>query len=280
MLAPLHSKICAAFMAGPEELQCLSQEIAAKVADERSKAENSPGLSAPDPDCLEEATRQARLLSSADPKQDERAIGDWMLLLGGRYESASRDGIMLGWDKSKLRRPLNAIPGVRVRRVGTFKRRQALRDESLEFFAPGHPVVDELIRDLLSGPDGRACGLRRDLGQLQAKNVFLILTGWMGPAPDQPDPPHELVRNDKRRWPRLCQRVVLLGGKGSEVADTELMSRIIAPRADSDADLAPNDIEISEAELNAAFKLATNGLGTNGAEPFHSDSVALIVGSG
>ena len=111
MLAPLHAKICAAFMAGPEDLESLSKEVAAKVAEERKRAESVQALGAPDPERLEEATRQARSLGSADPEQDRRAIGDWMQLLGGRCESASKGGTMLGWDKSKLRRPLDAIPG-------------------------------------------------------------------------------------------------------------------------------------------------------------------------
>ena len=181
---------------------------------------------------------------------------------------------MLGWDKSKLRRPLDAIPGGRIRRAGTFKRHQALRDESLEFFAPGHPVVDELIRDMLSSPDGRACALRRDLGELQAGNLFLVVTGWVGPAPNKPEPPHELVSSGKPRLSRLHQRVVQLG-KAKKIEENELLSSIIAPHSKSDRDLAPDNIEISEVGLNAAFKLATKG-----AKGFHFDSMALIVGSG
>ena len=193
MLAPLHAKICAAFLAGPEQLETLSQEVAAKVAEERGKTASSQGLGAPDPELLAEATRQANSLRAADPEQDGRAISDWVQLLGGRCESCAKGGTMLGWDDAKLRRPLTAISGGRIRRQGTFKRQQALRDESLEFCAPGHPVVDELVRDLLSSPDGRACGLSRDLGQLQAGNIFLVVTLWLGPAPDQLEPPHELV---------------------------------------------------------------------------------------
>jgi len=274
MLAPLHAKICAAFMAGPENVESLSKEVAGKVAEERKRAESAQGLGAPDPERLEEATRQAKSLGSADPEQDERAIGGWMRLLGGRCESVSKGGTMLGWDKSKLRRPLDAIPGARIRRAGTFKRQQALRDESLEFFAPGHPVVDELIRDLLSSPDGRACGLCRDLGQLQAGNLFLIVTGWVGPAPDQPEPPHELISSGKPRWSRLHQCVVQLGSKARRIEENELTSRIIASRSESDRDLVPDNIEISEAELNAAFRLATKN-----SKGFHFDSMALIVGS-
>jgi hypothetical protein len=275
MLAPLHAEICTAFMAGPENLERLSQEVAAKVAEERNKTESSQGLGAPDPELLEEATRQANSLGAADPEQDGRAIGDWIQLLGGRCESFAKGGTMLGWDKSKLRRPLTAIPGGRIRRQGTFKRHQALRDESLEFFAPGHPVVDELIRDLLTSPDGRACGLSRDLGQLQAGNAFLVVTLWLGPAPDQLEPPHELVSSGEPRWSRLHQRVVQLGSKAIRIVENELTSSIIAPRSKSDGDLAPDNIEISKGELNAAFKLATKG-----AKNFHFDSMALIVGSG
>jgi len=275
MLAPLHARICAAFMAGPENLENLSKEVAARVAEERKRADSVQGLGTPDPERLEEATRQAKSLGSTDPEQDEQAIGGWIQLLGGRCESISKGGTMLGWDNSKLRRPLDAIPGGRIRRTGTFKRHQALRDESLEFFAPGHPIVDELIRDLLTSSDGRACALVRDLGSQQAGNLFLIVTVWVGPAPHQSEPPHELVACRQPRWSRLRQRVVQLGSKPKQIEEHELISRIVASSSESDEDLAPDSIEISEADLNAAFKL-----GTKGAQDFHFDSVALIVGSG
>ena len=106
MLAPLHAKICAAFMAGPEHLESLSQDVVARVAEERDKAQISPGLGVPDPELLAEATRQVCLLGAADSEQDGRAIGDWVQLLGGRCESFAKGGTRLGWDKSKLRRPL------------------------------------------------------------------------------------------------------------------------------------------------------------------------------
>jgi superfamily II DNA or RNA helicase len=274
MLAPLQARIFAAFMAGPEILESLSREVAVKVAEERKRAESAQGLSTPDPERLDEATRQAKSLGSADPDQDEQAIRGWLQLLGGRCESVSKGGTMLGWDKSKLRRPLDAIPGARIRRTGTFKRHQALRDESLEFFAPGHPVVDELIRDLLTSPDGRACALSRDLGPLQAGNRFLVVAVWVGPVPTQTEPPHELVGRGKPRWSRRRQRVVQLGRRAELIEENELISRIIAPCSESDQDLTPDDIEIPEAELNAAFKLATKG-----AKDFHFDSVAIVVGS-
>jgi len=274
MLAPLHAKICSAFMAGPEHLESLSREVAVKVAEERERAESAQGLAMPDPERLEEATRQAKSLGSTDLEQDRQAICGWMQLLGGRCESAREGGTLLGWDKSKLRRPLDAIPGGRIRRAGTFKRHQALRNESLEFFAPGHPVVDELIRDLLSSPDGRACALQRDLGERRVGNVFLVVTGWVGPAPDRPEPPHELVSSGKPRWSRLHQCVVQLGSEAKRIDENELVASLVAPSRPSDRELAPAPVEISEAELNAAFKLATNG-----AQGFHFDSMALIVGS-
>ena len=73
----------------------------------------------------------------------------------------------------------------------------------------------------------------------------------------------------------MHQRVVQLGSKAKKIEENELTSSIIAPRSKSDRDLAPDNIEISEAELNAAFKLAIKG-----AKGFHFDSMALIVGSG
>jgi hypothetical protein len=274
LLAPLHAKICAAFMAGPEHLESLSQEIGVQATAERTDTGTSRGLGAPDPQTLAEATRQARSLGSADPEQDGRAIGDWVQLLGGRCESYAKGGTMLGWDKSKLRRPLHALPGSRIRRQGTFERQQALRDESLEFFAPGHPLVDALVRDLLASPDGRACAISRDLGPPQAGNTFLVVSLWLGPAPDRPEPPHKLVNSDQPRWPCLDQRVVQLGAEARRIQHRELRSSILAPRTDSDKVLRPDQIKVSAVELNAAFQLATHD-----AESFHFDSLALVVGS-
>ncbi len=273
MLAPLHATLCAAFLAGPKQLESLSDEIAAKVAEERGKAEGAPGLQRADPRCLAEATRQANVLSSADAERDRQAVCDWIVLLGGRCEPVSRGGIMLGWDKSRLRRPLDGVPGRRIRRIGTFRRDQALRDESLEFFAPGHPIIDLLVRDLLSSADGRACAVVRDLGAAQAGNVFLLVTGWTGLAPDQLDPPHELIRSEKPRWPRLYQRVVQLDRQARLVEDDALIARVAAAHTESDADLDPQQLAISSDELHAAYQLAIESI-----EPFHFDSVALVVG--
>ena len=84
-----------------------------------------------------------------------------------------------------------------------------------------------------------------------------------------------LVSSGKPRWSRLHQRVVQLGCEAKQIEENELISSIIAPRTNSDKDLDPNEIEVSEVELNAAFELATNS-----AKTYHFDSLALIVGSG
>ena len=73
----------------------------------------------------------------------------------------------------------------------------------------------------------------------------------------------------------MHQRAVQLGSNAKKTDENELTSSIIAPRSKSDGDLAPDNIEISKGELNAAFKLATKGV-----KDFHFDSMALIVGSG
>jgi superfamily II DNA or RNA helicase len=274
MLAPLHAKICAAFMAGPENLERLSQELASKVTEERHNSERAQAVGTPDPERLEQATRQAKSFGSADPAADRQAIRDWVQLVGGRCESLANGGTMLGWDKHKLRRPLDGVPGNRIRRMGTFQRQQALRDESLEFFAPGHPVVDAMIRDLLTSPDGRICVLQRDLGPSQNGNIFLVVTGWVGPTPDRLEPPHELVSNNKPRWSTLQQRVVQLGHAAKQVNDDGLISHITTSRSDSDRDLTPSDIEISLTDVETALKLATSER-----PDFHLDSIALVVGA-
>lgn len=272
MLAAINAEICSAVLAGPSQVEKLTQKVAVKVSDERAKNHELIADS-PETDLLQECTRQVKAMAATDHTQNEQAIASWIQLLGGRYELDSDGRVTLGWDESKLRRPLEGIPGRRVRRIGTFDRQQALRDESLEFFAPGHPIVDALIRDLLTSSDGRVCALCRDLGHRNAGILFLVVTWWDGDSPNRPSAPHELSTNSRGQG-CIQHCVVRIGSEPLEIEEHELKARIVAPVGISDSDLPQDFITISKSQLVTAFQVATQEL-----NPDEIDSVALVFGS-
>jgi ATP-dependent helicase HepA len=48
--------------------------------------------------------------------------------------------------------------------VGTFERELAVEDESIDFFASGHPLVEGVLADLEDGPHGRTALLQLEAG--------------------------------------------------------------------------------------------------------------------
>ena len=80
------------------------------------------------------------------------------------------------------------LPGVVAgsRFLGTFDREEAVADESLEFFASGHPLVEGILAELEDGPRGRAALLQVE-GVEEAFGLLAIYkrgTGWEAVAVD------------------------------------------------------------------------------------------------
>jgi ATP-dependent helicase HepA len=58
---------------------------------------------------------------------------------------------------------------------GTFSRQRALDDESQQFLSPGHPLVDALMEDMETSPEGRACVMAMHLGAGYRGRLFALV---------------------------------------------------------------------------------------------------------
>ena len=163
---------------------------------------------------LDEAAEQAEVLAEVDGNVDLRPLAGWAQQLGIALRSLAEDVWTINWSWEHLRRPLPGLSGGaeppvegRVRRRGTFSRTKALEDESLELFAPGHPVIDALARDAQVSREGRGTVAVADLGRERRGRVFLVVLGrtafdadaWGELVP----PPGLVYRAQTRSWPQV-----------------------------------------------------------------------------
>ena len=71
---------------------------------------------------------------------------------------------------------VEGLPGVPdgARYLGTFDRREAVRQDEIEFFASGHPLVEGLLLELEDGPRGRAALLELDAGPIDGPGLVCL----------------------------------------------------------------------------------------------------------
>ena len=163
---------------------------------------------------LEEAGELAEVLSETDCVADVPALAGWAKGIGIKIKPDDEDVWTIRWTWEHLRRvppglcPPDAIPTEgRVRKRGTFSRKRALEDESLEFFGPGHPVIDALSRDVETSAGGRATVSAAHLGHARRGRFHLLLlvrTGLdLGVWGDEEPPAGLLYRARTRLWPEI-----------------------------------------------------------------------------
>jgi ATP-dependent helicase HepA len=86
-----------------------------------------------------------------------------------------RDPRVLGIEIGHRAR-VESLPGVPggSRFVGTFERELAVEDESIDFFASGHPLVEGVLADLEDGPRGRTALLQLDAAEEEEPGFGLV----------------------------------------------------------------------------------------------------------
>jgi hypothetical protein len=89
-------------------------------------------------------------------------------------------------------------PGVRF--LGTFDRRTALEDETLDFFASGHPLVDGLLSELQASPRGRVGAVRLRRSDAEGFHGLYLL----------------VVEGDEREWEIRLVPLMDASGVGSD----------------------------------------------------------------
>jgi len=220
------------------------EQVEADTADEARAFQASID---PRPGQLEDVTEFGDLLDFVDGIDDALPVRHWARMVG-IDDHRVRPGVYdFKWHWSSVRRDL---PGFDIPEgddpsewadeqtvrylSGTFSRRHGLDDESLEFYAPGHLLVDALIDDAMGPTDGRATIFARRLGGEHRGNVYAVIVGQCELDREcwgELEPPEGLIRRTHRRfWPESSTAVVNVDLQGqrdpSVVDDPDLIRRL------------------------------------------------------
>ena len=101
--------------------------------------------------------------------------------------------------------------------LGTFDRDEAVRDETLDFFAAGHPLVEGVLAHLEEGPLGRVAVLRVHVGRERGFGLLALYKD--GPSFDA-----VVVDQDGRprpEWAEVLRRRPLRSRRGAPARDAE-----------------------------------------------------------
>jgi hypothetical protein len=198
----------------------------------------------PTPSQLDDVVEYADLLDFIDGLDDPLPVRHWARMIG-IDDHRVRPGVYdFKWHWSSVRRELTGFDMPEgddpnewrdeetvCYLSGTFGRRKALEDESLEFFGPGHLLVDALVDDAMAPTDGRATIFARRLGSEHRGKVFAVFVAQCEPNRqhwDDAQMPEGLVRRTHRRfWPESASIMVEIDPDGRQeprvVEDPELI---------------------------------------------------------
>jgi ATP-dependent helicase HepA len=249
LLPSVQRQTTEAICRGATALEELRGPLAERVEEERARADASYDRSL-DASArqLEEASDQAEVLSEVDGTMDAESVQAWAKRLGIVFQPIDEERWSAGWNWEHVRRPPPGLvpPGGvpsegRARKRGTFSRTVALKDESLELFAPGHPLVDALVRDVLTVSEGRAAVLTRNLGPDHRGHAYLLVAGRTH-LPEVELPTGIRYRAQAYLWPQVRLATLRLRPGGSPavelVADRKLQRLLETPDS-SDQTLDP-----------------------------------------
>ena len=235
---------------GATELEALHAPLKARVVAERERADASydRSLDASARE-LEAAQEQAEVLGEVDGALDAPSVAAWADRIGIQFKPLDDELYGVGWSWDHLRRvpegivPSSGIPEEgRVRKRGTFSRKVALNDESLELFGPGHPLIDALVRDLLVEREGRAAVLTRNLGPDHRGRAYLLVAGRTT-LPEVELPAGVRYRAQAYLWPQVRLATLRLrpgGEPPAELIKDRQLQRLLETPDSSDQTLDPD----------------------------------------
>ena len=126
---------------------------------------------------LADAQEVADIVAESEDSRFEIVnFAQWARDLGIKTRQRPDDSWEFSWQTDALARP---VPGLRANGFisGTFDREKALADESLQFFAAGHPFINALVTDLESSEEGRATVITAKLGVQTKARMFMLILG-------------------------------------------------------------------------------------------------------
>ncbi|MCA8924874.1 MAG: hypothetical protein KDD82_23895 [Planctomycetes bacterium] len=231
LLPELQRQVTRAACAGAAALEALEGPLRKQVESDRAQADRAyqRALDATT-EALDEAKEQAEILASVDGTDDADSLAGWAKRIGIKVKALGDDLWSLEWSWERLKRvppgiaPLGYVPDEgRVRRRGTFSRERALKDEALEFFGPGHPLIDAIVRDLGDEAEGRAAVLTRAMGPDYRGHAYLLVVADTALA-DEALPVGMRYRAQAHLWPQVRTAAVRLR-PGAEPAAVQVEDR-------------------------------------------------------
>jgi ATP-dependent helicase HepA len=169
---------------------------------------------------LEQSQELAEMLEEDAAADPERVTTHWLGTLGVT-DRKDRGVVQFTWSAATLDEPL---PGYLARDgktpFGTFKRNLSLSDETLQFFAPGHRLVDAALSALATSRKGRATAMLRRLGANHGGKCFLVLIGMSTLGDDDggetPMPVGLRTRAHRFLWPAAQTCCVRINPNGED----------------------------------------------------------------
>jgi ATP-dependent helicase HepA len=237
----------------------LREEIDRRLAETDKEFETSLDSSRPE---LDRAREFAEVLEATEPEAAQKALIAWSRALGFRDDGIGNGLIQLQWEANQLEAPLPSV-GRAERVAGTFSRKRALEENRVQFFAPGHRLVDTLVDALDSTPIGRATIFRRfGLGPQNRGQLFLValVRGVLRGAV----PAGLLVRARSELWPRIEQVVLQIDPRNDEepveVMDEALRGRLLAAYRGKELDPKVEHEQLSSFATSALWAATRSGV--------------------
>jgi len=243
VLPELQRRLSQAACHGAESVEAVAEDLRGRITLELQSVDEAFELALDTSKRqLGEATELAKLLNDTNQGvMEQEAFTRWAEVVGIRTREQRNSSWEFEWKADELRRPLPRFAPKRSSRSGdatffisgTFNRDVALDHESMQFFGPGHQLIEALVEDVEQSMDGRASVFARDLGPQHRGKLFLLVLARCSfnyARLDGYDPsPGLLARLRRFQWPEIGNIVLELSPKEdrfSSVTDAGLARRI------------------------------------------------------
>ena len=266
VLPELQRQLSQAACQGDERVEALADDLRKRIAQELQSVDEAFELALDaSKRQLKEATDLARLLDQGNEgAMEQEAFTRWAEFIGVRTREQRNLAWEFEWKPQELHRPLPMFASARPTEnanatffiSGTFSRNKALEHESMQFFAPGHQLIDALVKDLGESSDGCATVFYRDLGGQHRGKLFLLVLARCSFNYAELDgydaSPGLLARVRKFQWPEITESVLQLSPQEenfSVVTDAAFSRRV------SQRTLLSSDRKVHPDELARLFDL-------------------------
>jgi hypothetical protein len=254
----LDRQLFTAWAHGADDLEATIDSVEEDVGGPRTPAESAfRAALEPDRPRLQQEAEFTELLDFVDGIDDALPVRHWARMIGIDDHRVRAGVYDFKWHWSSVRRELEGFSmpegddpeewadAETVRYLsGSFGRRQALSNEDLDFFAPGHLLVDALVQDAMAPTDGRTTVFARRLDGNHRGDVFAVIVARAAlneEVLEDLDVPRGLIRRTHRCfWPETVSAKVKIDlqrdASAEVVEDAELARRLEESYEGPDAD--------------------------------------------